>query len=155
MSPLILYTYYRVYETGAALEPHIDRGSCEMSASICLGADYGDDAAEGRNWPLWVTSRAGEEQACCMLPGDMVIYQGCDLVHWREVFDGLWQVQVFLHFVRQNGPFATLAKYDCRPALGMPVSTRDEAQYAKLVKLEQMRQHTRHLRLPSNGHNRI
>ncbi len=147
------YTYYRVYETGAVLEPYMDRGSCEMSASICLGAAYGEEVPEGSNWPLWIKSLAGENQACRMLPGDMAIYRGCDLVHWREVFDRLWQVQVFLHYVRQHGPFATLGKYDCRPALGMPVNTRDEEQYAKLVKLERMRQHTRHLRLPSNHHN--
>jgi hypothetical protein len=141
------YTYYRVYETGAVLKPHMDRGSCEVSASICLGADHGDAAPEGSNWPLWLKSLEGRDQSCRMLPGDIVIYQGCDLVHWREAYQGKWQVQVFLHFVRQRGPFATLAKYDCRPALGMPGSTRDEEQCARLAKLEWLRFHARHLRL--------
>jgi hypothetical protein len=145
------YTYYRVYETSAVLKPHMDRGSCEVSVSICLGAYYGEAAPEGTNWPLWVRSFAGHDQACRMLPGDLVIYQGCDLLHWREAYQGEWQVQVFLHFVRQKGPFATLAKYDCRPALGMPVSTRDQEQCAKLVRLERLRYHTRHLRLPSTA----
>lgn len=90
-----------------------------------------------------------------MLPGDMVIYQGCDLMYWREAYPGVWQVQVFMHFVRQNGPFASLAKFDCRPALGMPVSTRDNERLAKLLKLERLRSRISHVRLPLNRHDSI
>jgi hypothetical protein len=40
-------------------------------------------------------------------PGDMVIYRGCDLLHWRNKFDAKedsWQVQGFFHYVDANGP---------------------------------------------------
>ena len=31
-------------------------------------------------------------------PGDMLIYSGCDLEHWREEFKGKNCGQVFLHY---------------------------------------------------------
>jgi hypothetical protein len=41
--------------------------------------------------------------------GDGVIYSGCDVEHWRDKCDGpegYYAGQVFLHFVRENGPYA-------------------------------------------------
>ena len=38
--------------------------------------------------------------------GDMLIYSGCDLEHWREPFQGKVCSQVFLHYNHANGPYA-------------------------------------------------
>ena len=32
-------------------------------------------------------------------PGDLCLYRGCDLWHWREVFTQKWYLQSFLHYV--------------------------------------------------------
>ncbi len=45
--------------------------------------------------------------------GDMLVYKGCEVPHWRERFHGDYAVQVFLHFVDQNGKNAGW-KYDKR-----------------------------------------
>jgi hypothetical protein len=69
------YSYYRVYKPGADLVKHIDRPACEISTTITLeynykGADY--------EWPIFVGN-----SRCVMTPGDLVIYRGCEVDHWR------------------------------------------------------------------------
>ena len=39
-------------------------------------------------------------------PGDMLIYSGCDLEHWREPFEGNNNAQVFLHYNNKSEPNA-------------------------------------------------
>ena len=53
-------------------------------------------------------------------PGDMIIYSGCELEHWREPFKGNLCGQVFLHYNHANGPFAKTNLFDKRPLLGIP-----------------------------------
>ncbi len=132
------YSYYRVYRRGAVLAPHTDRVSCEISATLCLGADYTNASSPDYNWPIWVQlpgSEHDQPHACRMSPGDMVVYRGCDVLHWREPFDGEWQVQAFLHYVRKNGPFA-VARFDCRPSLGAPLSSRDPERQQRVRALD-------------------
>ena len=46
----------------------------------------------------------------------------------REAFnapEGAWQTQVFLHYVDKNGPYGDFCKFDSRPALGLPHTTKD------------------------------
>jgi hypothetical protein len=50
-------------------------------------------------------------------PGDAAIYKGIEVPHWREPFEGDRQVQVFLHYVRKDGPYQEF-KFDKRPHLG-------------------------------------
>jgi hypothetical protein len=52
-------------------------------------------------------------------PGDMLIYKGMELEHWREAFDGEDCLQVFLHY-NQASKEAELNKFDRRPHLGLP-----------------------------------
>jgi hypothetical protein len=55
-----------------------------------------------------------------METGDLVIYRGCEVEHWREEFiapEGSYHIQVFLHYVDANGPYADY-KYDRRPSIG-------------------------------------
>jgi hypothetical protein len=106
------YSYYRVYKPGADLKKHIDRPACEISTTVSLGFDYkGSDY----NWPIFV----GDSE-CSMNPGDLVIYRGCEVEHWREVFEapeGSWHVQFFCHYVDANGPNKDW-KFDQRPFIG-------------------------------------
>ena len=55
-----------------------------------------------------------------MEPGDLVMYRGCDLEHWREEFEGENCGQVFFHYNDTSAKEANENKYDTRPFLGLP-----------------------------------
>jgi hypothetical protein len=93
-------SYTRVYRPGAELVRHTDRESCEVSATVTV------DAHAAAPWPLWLERPDGQAVAIPMQPGDAVVYLGRERPHWREPFEGEWHVQVFLHYVRADGPFA-------------------------------------------------
>lgn len=106
------YSYYRVYRPGDDLKVHKDRPSCEISATMCFNYSYDDTTYK---WPIYMD---GKEVV--LSPGDMVIYRGCELEHWRNLFDleqDVWHVQGFFHYVDRNGPYADY-KYDKRNSIG-------------------------------------
>jgi hypothetical protein len=121
------YTYTRLYEKGNILKRHKDRPSCEISTTLHLGGD---------EWPIFLDPSGGnfviDEYKNIHKPGapkgvrvdlkvgDMLIYSGCDLEHWREPFQGNVCSQVFLHYNHANGPFAKTNLFDKRPILGIP-----------------------------------
>ena len=107
------YSYARLYRHGDELKPHLDRPACEVSLSLNLGQE-----PAGQTWALHVKGPKGSV-AAELMPGDVLLYRGLELVHWREPFPGQSMAQVFLHYVDQNGPHAG-EKYDGRAALGMP-----------------------------------
>jgi hypothetical protein len=100
------YSYARLYKNGDELKRHKDRPSCEISTTIHLG---------GEPWAIFV-----EGTKVLLEIGDMLVYSGCELEHWREPFDGNICGQVFLHYNHVNGPFAEKNKFDGRPMLGLP-----------------------------------
>jgi hypothetical protein len=124
------YSYARVYEKGSILKRHKDRPSCEISTTVNLGGDL---------WPIYIdptgsnnvideyknihkpNAPAGVEVV--LGPGDMLIYAGCELEHWRNPFEGDICGQVFLHYNHANGRFAKTNLYDKRPLLGIPKYT--------------------------------
>jgi len=115
------YSYYRLYEHGDVLEKHIDRNSCEISTTLCLG--YNTNNVEKNTypdykWPMFVETKTGETVSIDLNPGDMLIYKGCEIPHWREKYIGLNHAQVFLHYNQKDGEFNNL--YDGRPILGIP-----------------------------------
>ncbi len=108
------YSYARAYKRGDKLRRHKDRPSCETSCTMNLGGDL---------WPIFLepSGELGKEGTKILLnPGDMLIYRGCDVEHWREPFDGDDCCQVFLNYNDVNGQFAEQNKYDGRPFLGLP-----------------------------------
>jgi hypothetical protein len=108
------YSFWRLYQGGASLERHTDRLSCELSVSINIAVE-----PPGFVWPLWVRDLRGNEVSLPLLPGDGAIYKGCELPHWRSTFEGQLQYQMFLHYVRADGPNARL-KFDGRRGLATP-----------------------------------
>ena len=111
------YSYARLYRHGDELKPHRDRPACEVSLSLNLGQEPADQP-----WALNVKGPAGSV-AALLTPGDVLLYRGLELVHWREPYEGRHMAQVFLHYVDQNGPHAA-QKYDGRAALGTPLARR-------------------------------
>jgi len=93
------YTYARIYKKGDVLARHKDRYSCEISTTLNLGGD---------DWPIYLDPTGNKGQAGVKIklsPGDMLIYSGCDLEHWREPFKGNNHAQVFLHYNINSSKF--------------------------------------------------
>jgi hypothetical protein len=86
------YSYAREYRHGEKLARHTDREACEVSVTLNLSSDS--------LWPIYMDGEAVETY-----PGDAAIYRGIDVPHWREAFQGQRCVQVFLHYVRMEGPY--------------------------------------------------
>ncbi len=59
-----------------------------------------------------------------MKPGDMIIYRGDVVEHWREPLWGNNHAQVFLHYNEKEGQYNI--PYDGRPLLGMPATFRSK-----------------------------
>jgi hypothetical protein len=121
------YSYARVYQTGSELKRHKDRPSCEISTTLNLGGDP---------WPIFIDPTGSNNVIdeyknihkpgappgveITLEPGDMLMYSGCKLEHWRKPFQGKLCGQVFLHYNHADGPFAKSNLYDKRPMLGIP-----------------------------------
>jgi hypothetical protein len=89
------YSYARIYKHGDILKRHKDRPSCEISTTLNLGGDP---------WPIYIDGTGADnvidEQRNIIKPnapegtkvllevGDMLVYSGCELEHWREPFEG-------------------------------------------------------------------
>lgn len=112
------YTYTRLYKEKDELVIHRDRPSCEISATLALGLPDGEEIN-----PIYFSENEDGSDAIeiKLNPGDLCLYRGCDLYHWRPPFENSWYLQAFLHYVDGNGPYKDQL-YDCRPFLGMQKS---------------------------------
>ena len=104
------YSSGRIYTNGSELVEHTDRRSSEIACSVNLAKD--DD------WGLFFRWK-GQELRVDLEPGDMVIYSGAAIPHWRNKYTGQEHVQAFLQYVYADGEFSDL-KYDTRPYLATP-----------------------------------
>jgi len=112
------YSYWRLYQLGNVLEKHTDRPSCEISLTLCLGYNI-SNTEENYNWPMYVLDPVLKEPVpAYMEPGDMIIYRGCEVEHWREEFKGLNLAQVFLHY--NDSSKENYIQFDGRPILAVP-----------------------------------
>ena len=74
------YSYARIYKKGDVLERHKDRYSCEISTTMNLGGD---------EWPIYLEPSGEKDKEgikIVMDPGDMLVYKGCDVEHWRRIY---------------------------------------------------------------------
>ena len=108
------YTFARMYKKGDILKRHKDRFSCEISTTMNLAGDP---------WPLYLEPSGKEGLKGIKVdlkPGDMLVYSGCELEHWRNKFKGKEHIQVFLHYNNRKTPGAKENMFDKRPHLGLP-----------------------------------
>jgi hypothetical protein len=121
------YSYARIYKKGDVLHRHKDRFSCEISTTLNLGGD---------KWPIYLDLTGSDNVIdeyknimkpnspkgikVDLTPGDMLIYRGNELEHWREAFKGENCAQVFLHYnnIKTKGSKENIC--DRRPHLGLP-----------------------------------
>ncbi len=121
------YSYARIYKRGDVLHRHKDRFSCEISTTMNLGGD---------EWPIYIEAKKNvgtpdkgfpaktnnKGSKVILKPGDMLVYKGMILEHWREVFLGKDCAQVFLHYndINSKEGNAEQNQFDGRPHLGLP-----------------------------------
>jgi len=108
------YSYARIYKKGDILHRHKDRFSCEISTTLNLGGD---------SWPIYLEPSGKEGLKVIKIdlkPGDMLVYKGNELEHWRDEFKGENCSQVFLHYNNLKTKGSKKNIYDKRPHLGLP-----------------------------------
>jgi len=120
------YSYARIYKKGDILHRHKDRFSCEISTTLNLGGDP---------WPIYIEpnpkmgglvknkgyiSDNTKGIKVDLKPGDMLVYRGNLLEHWREEFEGQDCGQVFLHYNNLATKGAKDNIFDKRKHLGLP-----------------------------------
>tara|TARA_R110001592_G_scaffold40826_9_gene133869 strand:- start:8097 stop:8837 length:741 start_codon:yes stop_codon:yes gene_type:complete len=138
------YSYWRLYKNGDELKRHKDRPSCEVSTTLCLG--YNNQNLKDKkkdwqkySWPMWVDKTGGVSNKGVpihMEPGDMIVYRGCEIEHWREKFLGNDHAQVFLHYNNLDGPYGTNCVYDGRYSLGLPPAFKDPKKLQAMAKAD-------------------
>ena len=129
------YTYARIYEPGEVLEWHRDRPSCEISGTMTLGMGNPKE-----KWPIYVghpDATEGSQKVGVPVDigiGELMMYSGCEVPHWRDEYEGTWQAQVFFHYVREDGPYAQECVYDGRPSLGIFKNSKEyEIQNKRII----------------------
>ena len=120
------YSYARIYKKGDVLHRHKDRFSCEISTTLNLGGD---------KWPIYIEKdpkKGGVVEGkgyitdntkgikVDLKPGDMLVYRGNMLEHWREEFKGNDCGQVFLHYNNASTKGSKDNIFDKRKHLGLP-----------------------------------
>jgi hypothetical protein len=130
------YAYTRVYDQGSQLYRHKDRFSCEFSSTLNLGGDV---------WPIYLDTTGSDNIVSSFIDetgevtiiktsapkgteiilesGDMLIYPGNKMEHWRNPFEGEYCVQTFLHYNKKTNLNNNI--YDGRLHLGLPVGTKN------------------------------
>lgn len=110
------YTYARIYYKGATMAIHKDRPSCQFSATVNISIDK-------EPWEIWFETLTGEKKAIKLWPGDLIVYKGDTLNHWRDAYEGERQTQAFLHYVDKFGNYRDY-KWDHRPYIGTAANSR-------------------------------
>jgi hypothetical protein len=98
--PLIpTYCYGRLYRRGDALRRHLDRDEAEVVATVHLGYRGAAPA------PIRLAAPGGGRvESITQRPGDALVFLGTRLEHWRDAFAGDDFGQLFLNYVRSDGP---------------------------------------------------
>ena len=87
-----------------------DRPECEYSVTLSLGGDS--------IWPISIKDYNGNNNSVDLKEGDMMVYHGTELEHWRDRFEGNLQYQVFMHYVDADGEYKDRG-LDGRPNIGL------------------------------------
>ena len=68
----------------------------------------------GDSWPIFLEKNK-KKIKIKLQPGDLLIYKGEELPHWREKFEGNTCIQIFFHYVTDKNLI-----WDSRPHPGLP-----------------------------------
>jgi hypothetical protein len=107
------YSYTRIYNKASELKKHKDRFSCEISCTMHLGGD--------KKWPIYLKKNK-QDIPIYLNPGDLLIYKGQEIEHWRNPYLGQEYAQVFLHYNDASTVRAAENIYDTRIHIGLPTT---------------------------------
>jgi len=109
------YSYTRIYAKGDVLKIHTDRPACQYSATLCLGRPKEEEISA-----IYMSKNDDGSKASELFleEGDLCIYKGMDMYHWRKPFTQSWYLQTFLHYVDGNDKYANYI-FDGRRSLGI------------------------------------
>jgi len=105
------YSFFRIYKKGDVLPKHKDRISCEISITLNVG---------GNPWPIYIKPNYKKTIKVNLKPGDMLIYKGNEVEHWRDAFKGKNHAQIFFHYNNLKTPNSKENIFDGRLHLGLP-----------------------------------
>jgi hypothetical protein len=104
------YSFSRIYYKNSILHKHTDRPSCEYTVSICIKTDE-------IPWDFFIEDKNKEKITITLNEGDLLIFKGSELSHWRDKYNKNKHIQILLHYVDKDGDNKEYA-YDKRPILG-------------------------------------
>jgi len=132
------YTYSRKYVRGASLSSHTDRPSCEVSVTFPL--DYKSD--DNTPWKIWLNNEGnwvncrfdgGQKfikentqdihrgKSISLELGDLLLYQGPNIPHWRNTFMGDYSYHMFIHFYNERTKMRDLKGFNYRDVKEYPM----------------------------------
>eukprot|EP01064_Diplonema_japonicum_P021052 TRINITY_DN305_c0_g1_i2.p1 TRINITY_DN305_c0_g1~~TRINITY_DN305_c0_g1_i2.p1 ORF type:complete len:474 (+),score=113.02 TRINITY_DN305_c0_g1_i2:103-1524(+) len=110
------YTYMGGYPGGSELKPHVDRAQCEITMSVSVDVNPGEETC-----PLGLrlepkkllkersvgtnTRPSDASKVAYVYPriGDALMFRGRGLVHWRDpIPENMNCTNIFLHFVKSD-----------------------------------------------------
>jgi hypothetical protein len=100
------YWFSTTYHNKGWMNCHTDRPSCEVSVTMNISGDA--------KWPIKMKDLTGKRREVITPVGDGLAYLGTIVPHWRSPLRTHKNdrfMQLFLHYVRKNGPYADYA-YD-------------------------------------------
>ncbi|MCE7992572.1 MAG: hypothetical protein HEP71_11350 [Roseivirga sp.] len=92
------FSFLRVYKKGDALHKHVDRNASEFAVTMTI-AKPGEEV-----WPIYVES-LGKEVEVLLNPGEILLYKGREMVHWRHKLEMDYWTQAMFFFVDSKGSF--------------------------------------------------
>ena len=136
------YSYTRKYVRGASLTAHTDRPSCEVSLTFPL--DYKTD--DNTPWKIWLNNE-GNWVNCVMEAGqrfikentqdihrgksievelgDVLLYQGPNIPHWRNTLMGDYSYHMFIHFFNERSKMNQLRGFQYKEDRNFPLKDVD------------------------------
>jgi hypothetical protein len=92
------YGYFASYRRGATLAKHCDRKQCAFTVSLLL--DYVATPGDDPVWPLYLElPRTAQPVAVEQVPGDCVLFAGCDQPHFRNELRAECSTSLLFHYV--------------------------------------------------------
>ena len=108
------YSFFRKYFQGNDLKKHIDRPSCQYSATIQINSSVDE------SWDFFITDKQNQKVECKTKVGDIIFYKGEEVEHWRETLKYEHSSHFFLHWVDKDNPNYKPYHFDGRKSLSSP-----------------------------------
>lgn len=115
------YSFTRLYLKGNILNKHLDRKEAQISGTLCV--DISDEKYPSEIY-MSPTKEESDAVKIILNPGDLCLYDGSKMWHWRNRIKNDWLLQVFLHYVDGDSDKKEFI-YDKRSYLAQPPNNKN------------------------------